>query len=118
MSRRERERAGRRAEAIAAWWLRAKGFGIVATRYRTRVGEIDLVARRGRLVVFVEVKRRHDTDLAAAAITTRQRQRILRAAEQFLAVQRLEDVDIRFDVVLVAPRRLPLHVAGAFDATA
>jgi putative endonuclease len=118
VSRRERERAGRRAETVAAWWLRAKGFGIVATRYRTRVGEIDLVARRGRLVVFVEVKRRHDADAAAASVTGRQRQRILRAAEQFLAAQRLQDVDIRFDVVLVAPGRLPLHIAGAFDATA
>lgn len=115
MSRQSHERAGRLAEAVAAWLLRLKGFRIVARRYATPVGEIDLVAARGSLVVFVEVKQRALLDLAAAATSARQRRRIARAAATFL--QRhpaLRHACCRFDVVAVAPARWPLHVADAW----
>lgn len=115
MSRQSHERAGRLAEAVAAWLLRLKGFRIVARRYATPVGEIDLVAARGSLVVFVEVKQRALLDLAAAATSARQRRRIERAAATFL--QRhpaLRHASCRFDVVAVAPARWPLHVTDAW----
>ena len=119
MSRRGHERAGRLAELAAAWLLRLKGFRILARRYATPVGEIDLVAARGSLVVFVEVKRRALRDVAVAATAPRQRRRIERAAAAFL--QRhpaLRAAQCRFDVVAVAPARWPLHVADAWRMTA
>jgi putative endonuclease len=110
-----RYRTGRLAESVAAWFLRLKGFRILARRFATPVGEIDLVASRGGLVVFVEVKRRSDLATASEAILPRQRQRIARAAEIFL--QRRPDARTaccRFDVVAVAPWRWPLHVTDAW----
>ena len=115
--RRRHERAGRRAETIAAWWLRLRGFAILATRWRAKVGEIDVVARRGDLVVFVEVKRRASFADAAAAVTADNRVRVARAAEHFLARHpELAGCDARFDVVLLAPWAPPRHLPGAFDA--
>ncbi len=120
MSRALREQAGRRAEAVAAWWLRLKGFTVLARRHRAPGGEIDLVVRRGRLLVFVEVKQRADLDLAAAAVTPHQQRRIAQAAEHYRAVapKELRALDVRFDVVLVAPGRPPRHVADAFRPAA
>jgi putative endonuclease len=82
------------------------------------VGEVDLVARRGRLLVFVEVKARGRLDDAAEAVTQRQQRRITAAAEAWLASHE-DDVgcDIRFDAILVAPRRLPRHIPAAFEVT-
>jgi putative endonuclease len=111
MSRQGRERAGRLAEAAAAWHLRLRGFRILARRYATPVGEIDLIARRGRLLLFVEVKRRRQADEAVGALLPLQRARIARAAEAFL--QRRQDLAgcaVRFDLVAVAPWRLPWHL--------
>jgi len=115
--RRTREHAGRRAETIAAWWLRLRGFAVLATRWRTKVGEIDLVARRGDLVVFVEVKRRATLAAAAEAVTATNRARVVRAAEQYLARRPdLAACTVRFDAVLLAPWAAPRHVEGAWDA--
>ncbi len=115
MTRQAAERSGHRAETLAAWWLRLKGFRVLARRYRTPVGEIDLVAARGPLVVFVEVKRRATTVLALEAITPAQRLRIARAAEHFLARRVFPPETVfRFDVVLLARGRLPRHVADAW----
>jgi putative endonuclease len=115
--RRAREHAGRRAEAIAAWWLRLRGFAVLATRWRTKVGEIDLVARRGDLVVFVEVKRRATLAAAAEAVTATNRARVARAAEHYLARNRdLAACTVRFDALLLAPWSVPRHVEGAWDA--
>ncbi len=108
-------RAGARAETVAAWRLRVAGYRILARRYRCRVGEIDLVARRGRLVAFVEVKQRADGATAAAAISPRQQQRIARAAQMFMAEHRAcAGCDMRFDAVLVVPWRWPQHLPGAW----
>jgi putative endonuclease len=110
-------RLGLSAETRAAAFLLAKGYRIAARRWRSPVGEIDLVARRGRVLVFVEVKARVRFDDAAEAVTPRQQRRITAAAAAWLA-SHPHDVgcDIRFDVVLVAPWRLPRHLPAAFDA--
>ncbi len=106
---------GRRAEALAAWWLRLKGYRILARDFRVASGEIDLIARRGRVIALVEVKARPSLDEAREALLPHQRKRIERAAEVFL--QRnpaLAGLDLRFDVVLLAPKHRPHHIAGAW----
>ena len=109
------QRRGRRAEWLAAWRLRLKGFRIVARNLRTPVGEIDLVARRFDLVVFVEVKAREDEAAAAESLGPRQRARIGRAAAYFLARRPdLAACRIRFDVMLFASGQLPRHVIDAW----
>lgn len=109
-------RTGLSAESRAAALLIAKGFRILARRWRSPVGEIDIVARRRALLIFVEVKARNDLDAAAESVTPRQRQRIAAAAEAWLATYPDTTAsDIRFDAVLVAPGRMPRHIAGAFE---
>jgi putative endonuclease len=111
-------RLGLSAETRAAVWLMAKGYRVVARRWKSPVGEIDLVVRRGRLLVFVEVKARPFVDEAAEAVTARQQHRIVAAAKAWLMRHpRDHDRHIRFDAVLVAPWRLPRHLEAAFDAT-
>ena len=109
---------GLSAESRAAALLIAKGYRIVARRFRSPVGEIDIVARRGRALIFVEVKARGRLEDAAEAVIVRQQRRIIAAAEAWLA-SHPDDVncDIRFDVMLVAPRSLPRHIVAAFDAS-
>ena len=115
--RRAAERRGRRAELAAVWLLRAKGFRILARRYRTPVGEIDLIARRAGVVAFVEVKSRPTLAEAAEALTPAGRQRIARAASLWLARNpAAAELTLRFDAVLLAPRCWPRHMAGVFDA--
>jgi putative endonuclease len=111
-------RTGISAESRAAAFLLAKGFRILARRWRSGVGEIDIVARRRALLIFVEVKARETLDEAAWSVTDRQRGRIIAAAEAWLA--RFPDPriqDIRFDAMLVAPGRIPRHIPAAFDAS-
>lgn len=109
-------RTGLSAESRAAALLVAKGFRILARRWKSPVGEIDIVARRRSLLIFVEVKARNDLDAAAESVTLRQRQRIAAAAEAWLATYPdTKANDIRFDAVLVAPGRMPRHIAGAFE---
>jgi putative endonuclease len=110
------ERRGRRAEAWAAWLLRAKGYRILSRRYRTPAGEIDLIARRGRQIVFVEVKQRPDADAAIAAVTPKGRRRIARAAAVWVSQHPAAAAfDQRFDVIVALPRRLPRHLVAVFD---
>ena len=117
-ARRLAERWGRRAEALAAIWLNAKGYRILAKRYRTPHGEIDIVARRRNLIAFVEVKARATLDDAAFAVTPRQQRRIIDAAQGWLAAHpEHAEFELRFDAMLIAPRSLPRHVLAAFDAS-
>lgn len=110
-------RSGLRAEALAAWLLRCKGYRILGRRYRTRVGEIDLIARRGGTLAFVEVKARRARATAAESIHVRNQQRVVRAAQHYLqAHPELAALAIRFDAVLVAWYRWPHHIRHAFDA--
>jgi putative endonuclease len=111
-------RLGLSAESRAAMVLIAKGYRIVARRFKTPAGEIDIVARRRRSLVFVEVKARERADDAAEAVTARGKQRIIAAAELWLARNPADaQSDIRFDVILVTPGKIPQHVPNAFDAT-
>lgn len=111
-------RFGLSAESRAAGLLVAKGYRIVARRWRSPLGEVDIVARRGRNLIFVEVKARATTDDAAWALTPRQQARIIGGAEAWLAKNPHDAQSfIRFDVVLVAPRSIPKHIPNAFDAS-
>jgi putative endonuclease len=109
---------GLSAESRAAALLVAKGYRIVARRWKSPVGEIDIVARRRKTLVFVEVKARERLDVAAESVISRQQRRIVAAAEAWLATHP-DDVnnDIRFDVILVAPKSIPRHIIAAFDAS-
>ena len=109
---------GLSAESRAAAFLIAKGYRIVARRWKSPVGEIDIIARRRSLLVFVEVKARERLDDAAEAVIARQQRRIVAAAEAWLATHP-DDInsDMRFDVVLVAPKSIPRHIMAAFDAS-
>jgi len=109
-------RVGISAESRAAAFLIAKGYRILARRWRSPLGEIDIVARRRQVLIFAEVKARPSLDEAAESINTRQRRRIAAAAEIWLAANPDDTIlDIRFDAILVAPGKIPRHVPAAFD---
>lgn len=111
-------RTGLSAESRAAAYLIAKGYRILAKRFRTPYGEIDLVVRRRNLLAFVEVKARASFDDAAWAVTPRQQQRIINAAQAWLmAHPEHAEFEMRFDAMLIAPRSLPRHLLAAFDAS-
>lgn len=120
MASRERRaayRLGLSAETRAALWLRVKGYRILARRYRTPLGEIDLIARRRRTIIFVEVKARASLEAAIEALSPTAERRIEEAANLWLA--RHPDfvhADLRFDMVLVVPGRWPRHMASVWDA--
>ncbi len=108
-------RLGISAESRAAAFLIAKGYRILARRWRCPLGEIDIVAGRRHTLIFVEVKARDSLDAAAEAVTPRQR--IAAAAEVWLAQNpRVQFQDIRFDAVLVAPGKMPRHIPAAFES--
>jgi putative endonuclease len=108
-------RHGVLAETIAALLLRLKGHRIIARRYKTPVGEIDLVALKGTRLAFVEVKQRKSFEEAGWSLPTRARRRLVRAAQYWLAGHPdFAGHDIAFDVVLAAPWVLPRYIANAF----
>jgi putative endonuclease len=108
---------GLSAESRAAAYLVAKGYRIAARRFRSPVGEVDIVARRGRVLIFVEVKARATLDAAAESLQARQQRRIAAAAAAWLSLNPHDiDKDIRFDAVLVAPGKIPRHIPAAFEA--
>ena len=122
MSREDRQRAWRRgwwAETLCAVTLGLRGYRILSRRLRTPVGEIDILARRGRVLAVIEVKARENFTIAAESVTDRQKQRLIRAAGWVVSGRPdLASLDLRFDVMLVAPRRLPRHVVDAWRADA
>ena len=115
-TRRQRHhRRGHRGEWLAGWALRLKGYRVVATRYRTPLGEIDLIARRGDLVLIVEVKVRPDLVAAMEAVSATAQRRIEGAADLWLARQPDHArLSLRFDLVAILPGRWPVHVANVF----
>ena len=115
LRRQRAQRRGRVAEWLCLWHLRLRGWRILARGWRCPAGEIDILARRGKVLAVIEVKSRGEIATAAAALAPRQRRRINRAAEAFL-LQRsdLAGLDLRFDLMLVAPRRPPRHWRGAW----
>ena len=107
---------GLRAETLATFWLRAQLFTILDRNYRVQGGEIDIVAQRGHLIVFVEVKARADLETAALAITPQKQRRIQRAVHHWLARHpRSTGCALRADAILIAPGQLPRRIAGVFD---
>ncbi len=108
-------RRGHRSEWLAALALFVKGYRIIARRYRTKLGEIDLIARRGDLVLIVEVKARPTLVAAMEAIGPQSERRIEAAADLWLARQPdYARLSLRFDMVAVLPRRWPVHVPDVF----
>jgi putative endonuclease len=106
------------AEARAAEYLTARGFEILAQRFKSPYGEVDLIARSGNLIIFVEVKARGTLDDAAYAVTVRQKKRIIDTSQFWLAANPdYANFDLRFDAMLIAPKRLPRHLIAAFDAS-
>lgn len=112
--RRRAYRFGRLAESFCVWWLRLRGYAVLARRFDAGVGEIDIVARRGNTLVMVEVKARRN-GAEGDLLTARQRARIARAAEAFVARRRrYATCDIRFDLMLVRPWSPPRHLIDAW----
>ncbi len=107
---------GLRAETLAALWLRGHFFRILDRNYRVQGGEIDIVAQRGRLIVFVEVKARADLETAALSITAAKQRRIRRAVHHWLGRHpAAAGCDLRADALLIAPGKLPSWIVSAFD---
>jgi len=110
VSRRGAERGGRRAERLAAWWLRLQGWRILAVRARTPVGEVDLVARRGRTLAFIEVKARATDADSGLALDEWRLRRVVRASEALVSRYMREGDTVRIDAMFVTPWRLPRHL--------
>lgn len=108
------ERRGRNAEMLAVLLLRVKGYSILAQRFKCSAGEIDIVATKGNMLVFVEVKARRNTHEALESVTPRQQRRIEAAAEVWLQSETSRNFAVRFDVITVAPRALPTHMMDAW----
>jgi putative endonuclease len=103
-------RKGRRAERLAALFLQLKGYRIAARRFKTPVGEVDLIARKGDLIVFVEVKARANPQIALDSVSHNAQRRIESASSWWLARQHdTASLNWRFDVVAIVPRRWPSH---------
>ena len=114
MKRQLAEKSGREGEKRAAYWLRAKGWRILAERVKTPRGEIDLIAKRGGLVTFVEVKWRRSRIDLDLAIDERRLARVAAAVECVAHEYATDGEDIRVDVILLAPGALPRHIANAW----
>ncbi|QQR39066.1 YraN family protein [Devosia rhizoryzae] len=116
--RQQAHRSGHRAEALAAWYLQAKLYSIRARRYKTPVGEIDLVAEKAGTLVFVEVKQRTKGGDEAMALGVVNQSRIARAAKHWLSRHPKDAIkDCRFDVIFLAPGRWPRHLKHAFSVS-
>ncbi len=115
MKRERAEQRGRQGEARAAQWLFAHGWEILATRVKTRLGEIDLVAKRDGLVAFVEVKWRAKPEDLALAIDEHRLARVAAAAESVAHLYANAGEDLRIDVILLAPRTPPRHIVNAWQ---
>ena len=117
-SRRAAYRHGHLAEALAAALLLVKGFKLLARRYKTPLGEIDLIVKRGRLIAFVEVKARAFERDALESVGRAEERRMVDAADLWLAKHPdAAGLDLRYDMVVVAPWRLPKHLPDAFRPT-
>lgn len=112
-SRAEREAKGRKGETLAAWYLRFKGWRIIARRVKTPRGEVDLIARRGRTLAFIEVKWRASAAQLDFAVDPYRLRRVAAAAEVLAARHARAGDTLRIDVLLLAPGRFPRHMANA-----
>jgi len=108
------EARGRRAEMLAAWWLRLHGWRILAKRARVPGGEVDLIARRGRTIAFIEVKQRGTADAAAWSLDQYRLRRVAVAAERLAPRFARTGDTIRIDAIFVVPGRLPIHLPNVW----
>lgn len=115
MKRQEAEQRGRRAETWACWYLRLRGWRILARRARVPGGEVDIVARRGRTLAFVEVKARSSEDAAAISLDQHRLRRVAVAAERLAPRFARNSDDIRIDAMFVVPGRLPRHLPNVWQ---
>ena len=114
MKRQRAEKRGRTGETRAALWLQAKGWRILDRRRKTPLGEIDLIAKRGSVVAFIEVKWRNSAEQLDLAIDEHRLSRVAAAVEAVAHEYATSGEDIRVDVILLAPARLPRHIVNAW----
>lgn len=115
--RRRSNARGLTAEVWAKWYLRLTGWRILKHRYKTKAGEIDLIAKKRKTVAFVEVKARRTRDAALEAVTPASQKRITRAAKIFVAEHpKAGFLTLRFDVIVIRPWALPERIENAFEA--
>jgi putative endonuclease len=115
VNREAAEKRGRAAETLACWWLRLHGWQILARRARVPGGEVDIVARRRRVLAFIEVKARATEEAAALSLDAWRIRRVVVAAERLSARYMKLDDDVRIDAVFIVPGRLPRHVANIWQ---
>lgn len=113
-SRQIAEKRGRKAEIVAALFLRLKGYRIIEHRFRSKRGEIDLIARRRGVTAFVEVKARKTVEEALYSISIKQRRRIEGAAEDWMIQSGYKEGSLRFDIIAVAAKGIPSHITDAW----
>ena len=115
MNRQAAEKRGRGAETLACWFLRLKGWRILTRRARVPGGEVDIIARRGRILAFVEVKARASDEAAAFALDELRLRRVAVAAERLAPRYMRANDDIRIDALFIVPRRWPRHLANVWQ---
>ena len=115
MNRHAAEQRGRKAETLACWYLRLRGWRILARRARVPGGEVDIVARRGRTLAFVEVKARATADSAGFALDDWRLRRVVVAAERLAPRFLREGDDLRIDAMFLVPGRLPMHLPNVWQ---
>jgi putative endonuclease len=115
MNREAAEKRGRGAETLACWYQRLRGWRILARRARVAGGEVDIVARRGRTLAFVEVKARSSGDAAGFALDRWRLRRVATAAERLAPRYMREGDDVRIDALFIVPRRWPRHLPDVWQ---
>jgi putative endonuclease len=115
VNRRQAEKRGRGAETLACWYLRLHGWHILARRARVPGGEVDIVARRGRTLAFVEVKARASVEAAALALDDWRLRRVAVAAERLAPRYMRDGDDVRVDALFIVPRRWPRHLVNVWQ---
>ena len=115
MNREAAEKRGRGAETLACWWLRFHGWRILARRARVPGGEVDIIARRGKVLAFVEVKARATEESAAMSLDAWRLRRVVVAAERLAPRFLKPGDDLRIDAVFIVPRRLPRHMPNVWN---
>jgi putative endonuclease len=116
LKRKEAERRGHRGEWFAAWYLRLKGYRVMAMRFKTKTGEVDIIARKKDLVAMVEVKARPTVLEAMDAVSATAQRRIESAGDIWLAKQPdFAKLSVRYDLIAILPRKMPVHVERIFD---
>ena len=115
MNRQQAEKRGRDAETLAAMWLRLHGWRILARRARVPGGEVDIVARRGRTLAFIEVKARATQDAAGFALDSYRLRRVVTAAERLAPRYMRDGDDLRIDAIFIVPRHFPRHLPNIWQ---